>query len=163
MKTTEKIMILLLIIIITTMTIITLKEKTKNPYEKECLEWVKEKYKFSKAVETGNEKLCPNEYCIAAIRKNTSYCNIGDEIEKKLCLAVVLQDETQCKGIEEICKTLTPSEEIKKQEKKCKLVGAITEAITKQDLSICEKVKEKEICKKWAQKKEFGASDIIKI
>ena len=81
MRTIEKIMILLIIIIIAIIAYIIIKEKTTTPYEKECLEWVNEKYKFSKAVETGNEKLCPGEYCIAAIRKNTSYCDIGDEVE----------------------------------------------------------------------------------
>lgn len=63
--------------------------------------------------------------------------------------------ETEClEWIEEI----KASEESKE---KCKLVGTITEAIMKQDLKVCDKVKEKEICKEYAQNETFDAREII--
>ncbi len=64
--------------------------------------------------------------------------------------------------IEEI-KLSNTTEDIEKQKWKCKLVGTIEEAMMKQDLSICNKAKDKKLCKEYAQQKEFGASDIIKI
>lgn len=149
------------------------KNYTDRIYKNICL--------MKLALQTGNYKYCPNDWCKFLINTPDACENIKNDILRGICLAKIYKDERYCLNLpadeheKKICTCLINKDEekckyvlMKKSDpKKCEILIGVNEALcvslSAKNIKDCEIIstkEEKELCKLFYITKIFYGSDI---